>query len=310
MSEESTSTTISTFYKFAELPEYKDWKGRLETWGKKNQILGTVILASEGINATISGSKNQINLFLDQIRKDSRFSDLTPRTTQSPRSTFYRLRILTRPEIVTLGDPAVSPNKAVGQYVEPEEWNKLIQDPTVRVIDTRNEYEVAIGTFKGAENPHTQTFREWTDYAKKNLDPQKKQKIAMFCTGGIRCEKASSQLLDNGFDEVYHLKGGILNYLEKVPADQSEWEGECFIFDHRVSVVHGLKDGETMLCFGCRWPLAKEDLDSEKYEAGVSCPHCHDSLEEEKRASLRERNRQIRLAKERNLSHLGLQMPK
>ena len=172
-----TKQTISTFYKFVELPEYKEWKIKLASWGKENQIRGTIILASEGINATISGSKNQINHFLDQIRKDSRFSDLNPRTTQSPRTTFYRLRIITRPEIVTLGDPSVSPSKTVGQYVEPEEWNKIIQDPTVRVIDTRNEYEVAIGTFKGAENPRTQTFKEWTDYAKKNLDPKKKQKI-------------------------------------------------------------------------------------------------------------------------------------
>jgi UPF0176 protein len=303
------SQTIATFYKFADLPEYQDWKRKLIKAGFENDILGTIILAPEGINATIAGSKKNIDTFINLICEDDRFTDITPRTTESPRSTFYRLRIITRPEIVTLGDPSINPNKKVGQYVEPEDWDSLIQDPDVRVIDTRNEYEVAIGTFRGAENPHTQIFSEWPEFVEKNLKPKKKQKIAMFCTGGIRCEKASSQLLENGFDEVYHLKGGILNYLEKIPAEKSQWNGECFIFDHRVSVTHGLKDGHIQLCFGCRWPVTKEDLDSPKYEPGVSCPHCHDTLDDKKRLSLQERNRQIKLAKERNLSHLGLQMP-
>jgi len=177
------------------------------------------------------------------------------------------------------------------------------------VIDTRNEYEVKVGTFKGAENPHTDTFRQWPEYVEKELGSDKKQKIAMFCTGGIRCEKASSHLLENGFEEVYHLKGGILNYLETVPPEESDWDGECFIFDNRVSVTHGLKDGETQLCYGCRWPLSDEDLESEKYEYGISCPRCFDSLNDAKRKSLQERHKQLKLAEKRNVPHIGLKMP-
>ena len=304
-----TAQTIATFYKFAEFPEYKEWKIKLGKWGKELKILGTMILAPEGINATISGPREGIEKFLENIRTDTRFADLNPRTAESTRSTFYRLRIITRPEIVTLGDASINPNKAVGEYVNPKEWNALIRDPDVRVIDTRNEYEVKVGTFKGAENPHTDTFREWPEYVEKELGSDKKQKIAMFCTGGIRCEKASSHLLENGFEKVYHLKGGILNYLETVPPEESDWDGECFIFDNRVSVTHGLKDGETKLCYGCRWPLSDEDLESEKYEYGISCPRCFDSLNDAKRKSLQERHKQLKLAEERNVPHIGLQMP-
>jgi UPF0176 protein len=306
---QDSAQTIATFYKFAEFPEYKEWKNKLGQWGKELDILGTMILAPEGINATISGSRDGVGKFFDHIREDPRFADLNPRIAESTRSTFYRLRIITRTEIVTLGDASINPNKAVGQYVNPEEWNALIRDPNVRVIDTRNEYEVKVGTFKGAENPHTDTFRQWPEYVEKELGSDKKQKIAMFCTGGIRCEKASSHLLENGFDEVYHLKGGILNYLETIPPEESDWDGECFIFDNRVSVTHGLKDGETKLCYGCRWPLSDEDLESEKYEYGISCPRCFDSLNDAKRKSLQERHKQLKLAEERNVPHIGLQMP-
>ena len=210
---------------------------------------------------------------------------------------------------MTLGDPSINPNKAVGKYVEPKDWNKLIRDPNVRVIDTRNEYEVKVGTFKGAENPHTDSFGQWPEYVKNELGENKKQKIAMFYTGGIRCEKASSHLLENGFKEVYHLKGGILNYLETIPPEESDWDGECFIFDNRVSVTHGLKDGETQLCYGCRWPLSDDDLKSEKYEYGISCPRCFDSLNEAKTQSLEERHKQLKLAEERNVPHIGMEMP-
>ncbi|OUW37381.1 MAG: hypothetical protein CBD35_05270 [Verrucomicrobia bacterium TMED175] len=306
---QDTPQTIATFYKFAEFPEFKEWKNKLGQWGKELNILGTMILAPEGINATISGPQDGVGKFLDHIREDPRFADLNPRIAESTRSTFYRLRIITRTEIVTLGDASINPNKAVGQYVTPEEWNALIRDPDVRVIDTRNEYEVKVGTFKGAENPHTDTFRQWPEYVEKELGSDKKQKIAMFCTGGIRCEKASSHLLENGFEEVYHLKGGILNYLETVPPEESDWDGECFIFDNRVSVTHGLKDGETQLCYGCRWPLSDEDLESEKYEYGISCPRCFDSLNDAKRKSLQERHKQLKLAEKRNVPHIGLKMP-
>jgi UPF0176 protein len=308
LSQENTKT-IATFYKFAEFPEYEEWKCKLRGWGKCHDILGTMILAPEGINATVSGSSEGIEYFMNHIREDVRFSDITPRLSESPRSTFYRLRIITRPEIVTLGDPSINPNKAVGKYVEPKDWNQLIRDPNVRVIDTRNEYEVKVGTFKGAENPHTDTFGQWPEYVKNELSDNKKQKIAMFCTGGIRCEKASSHLLENGFEEVYHLKGGILNYLEKIAPEESDWDGECFIFDNRVSVTHGLKDGDTQLCYGCRWPLSEEDLESEQYEYGISCPRCFDSLNDAKRQSLEERHKQLKLAEERNVPHIGLEMP-
>ena len=219
------------------------------------------------------------------------------------------MKIFLREEIVTLGDDSVNPNELVGQYVDPEEWNDIINDPEMTVIDTRNDYEIALGTFEGAVNPETKTFRQWHEFVQANLSKKKNKKVAMFCTGGIRCEKASSHLLQHGFEEVYHLKGGILNYLEKIKPEKSKWMGECFLFDHRVSVVHGLQDGESQLCFGCRWPLSKEDLNSAKFEDGVSCPKCHDQISIEKKESLRERHRQVKLGDAHNISHIGQKMP-
>ena len=302
--------TILTFYKFVTVPDFADWKTTLQEEGAKFSILGTIILAKEGINATISGSEDATYLFLDKIKTDPRFSDLQARKSSSSRKTFYRLKIFLRDEIVTLGDDTINPSRAVGKYVEPDAWNQLIKDPEVLLVDTRNDYEVAIGTFAGAVNPETKTFREWDEYVKENLDHKKHKKVAMFCTGGIRCEKASAHLLHHGFEDVYHLKGGILNYLENVQPEESKWEGECFIFDHRVSVIHGLKDGRSELCFGCRWPLSEEDLHSDQYEFGVCCPRCVDSITEEKKESLRERQKQINLANSQNRSHLGQKMPR
>ena len=189
--------------------------------------------------------------------------------------------------------------------MEPENWNDIITDPEITVIDTRNDYEVEIGSFKNAVDPNTQTFGQWDEYVEKKLSDHKEKKIAMFCTGGIRCEKASSHLIKKGFKEVYHLKGGILNYLEKIEPENSLWDGECFVFDHRVSVVHGLKDGNAKICFGCRWPLREKDLESEKYEPGICCPHCADKLDPVRRASLEERNRQIQIARKKKRDHLG-----
>ena len=301
--------SILTFYQFAEFPEFVDWKPKLTDLGKKHGILGTIILASEGINATISGSIKGVERFMSEIRKDARFSKMLSRECLSERTTFYRLRINLRKEIVTLGDPSISPSKKVGKHIEPEDWNDLLEDPDIILVDTRNDYEVALGSFEGAENPATQTFRQWPEFVEQNLKKQQKRKVAMFCTGGIRCEKASSHLLENGYNEVYHLKGGILNYLEKVQPDQSKWKGECFLFDHRVSVTHGLADGEAKLCFGCRWPLQEEDFTSPHYEEGVSCPRCSNSLNEEKKEKLRERHKQVELARERQTSHIGQKMP-
>tara|TARA_B100001093_G_scaffold128230_1_gene120738 strand:- start:8719 stop:9639 length:921 start_codon:yes stop_codon:yes gene_type:complete len=297
--------TILTFYQFTDFPDFRDWKPILIDLGIEHNIVGSLVLAKEGINATISGEELSVHAFLEKIKQDSRFQKIKPRISQSDRTTFYRLKIFLREEIVTLGDDSINPSKIVGEYVEPEDWNSLLEDPEITLVDTRNDYEVAVGTFEGAIDPNTKTFREWPEFVENSLKNKGKGKIAMFCTGGIRCEKASSHLLKNGFKKVYHLKGGILNYLEKIKPNESKWRGECFIFDHRVSVVHGLEDGETKLCFGCRWPLREEDLSSPNYEAGVSCPRCDDSLSLEKKESLRERQRQMEIAKQRRQVHIG-----
>ena len=301
--------TVSTFYKFAEFPDHAEWKPRLARLGEKEKITGTLILANEGINGTVAGPKKGLTRFLKEITSDPRFADLHIRSMVTPRQTFYRLRIVIRPEIVTLGDPSILPSNGSGQYVNPEDWNTLISDPEVEVIDVRNDYEVEIGTFDGAENPHTETFGEWNEYVKKRWGNDKNKKVAMFCTGGIRCEKASAHLVQNGFEKVYHLKGGILNYLEKIEPENSKWKGECFVFDHRVAVTHGLKDGQTKLCFSCRWPLQQEDFKSPDFEEGVSCPKCASKLSPERREGLRERQRQMALARKRNTQHIGKKMP-
>lgn len=297
--------TILTFYQFTDFPDYRDWKPILEDLGIEHDVFGSLVLAKEGINATISGGESSVHAFLEKIKEDRRFKKIKPRISQSDRTTFYRLKIFLRKEIVTLGDDTINPSKIVGEYVEPEDWNALLEDPEITLVDTRNDYEVAVGTFEGAIDPNTKTFREWPEFAENSLKKRGKEKVAMFCTGGIRCEKASSHLLENGFKEVYLLKGGILNYLEKIKSNESKWLGECFIFDHRVSVVHGLEDGQTKLCFGCRWPLQEEDLSSPNYEAGVYCPRCHDTLSQEKKESLRERQRQMEIAKQRRQAHIG-----
>ena len=301
--------TVSTFYKFAEFPDHAEWKPKLAQLGEKEKVTGTLILANEGINGTVAGPDKGLKSFLQEITSDPRFADLPIRSMVTPRQTFYRLRIVIRPEIVTLGDPSILPSNGSGQYVNPEDWNELISDPEVELIDVRNDYEVEIGSFEGAENPQTETFGEWDEYVKKRWGKERKKKVAMFCTGGIRCEKASAHLVQNGFEEVYHLKGGILNYLEQIDPENSKWKGECFIFDHRVSVTHGLKDGQTKLCFSCRWPLSQEDFESPDFEEGVSCPRCSPKLSAERREGLRERQRQMALARERNTQHIGKKMP-
>ncbi len=301
--------TVHTFYKFAELPDHAKWKEELREIGERQGVTGTVILANEGINGTISGEEKGLDQFLGRIMADPRFADLPIRSMITPKPTFYRLRVIIRPEIVTLGDPSVLPSNGSGKYVEPEEWNALIADPEIEVIDVRNDYEVAIGTFERAVNPRTRTFGEWAEFVRQRWASKEKRKVAMFCTGGIRCEKASAHLVQNGFEEVYHLRGGILHYLEKIKPEQSKWSGECFVFDHRVSVVHGLEDGRAKLCFSCRWPLSDADLASPEYEDGVSCPRCAKSLTAERKASLRERHRQVELARQRNTRHIGKKMP-
>ena len=297
--------TIATFYRFTDLPDQETWRAQLKEQCEKNNILGIIILAHDGLNATVAGPKKGVIAVLEFIRSNQRFKGLTHRECTSENPPFNRLRVIIRPEIVTLGDKSVNPNKTVGEYVPPEQWNDLINDPDLLLIDTRNDYEVQIGTFKNAINPNTQTFGQWDEYVKENLNPKKQKKVAMFCTGGIRCEKASAHMLKNGFDKVYHLQGGILNYLEKIKPEESLWQGECFVFDHRVSVLHGLEEGTCEICFGCRWPLKAEDLKSEKYEPGICCPRCADELSLKRRSSLTERHKQVLLAQANNREHIG-----
>ena len=299
--------TVATFYLFADLPDFEAKQAPIKAYCESQSVLGTIILAPEGINGTIAGPSAGITAALEFLRADERLAKLPTRLSFTDRKTFHRMRVILRPEIVTLGDPSVKPNEAVGQYVAPEDWNELINDPEVTLIDTRNDYEVEVGTFRGAIDPKTTTFGEWPEYVENNLDPEKHPKIAMFCTGGIRCEKASAHLLKNGFKEVFHLRGGILSYLEIVPESESSWEGDCFVFDHRVAVKHGLEQGDFEICFGCRWPISEEETRSTLYEPGVSCPRCVEKLTDERRARLRERHKQVMLARKRNGTHIGEQ---
>lgn len=290
---------IAALYHFAALPDFRELQAPLLQRCRELGIRGTLLLAEEGINGTISGSRQGIDAILAHIRADARLASLEHKESFSDRHPFRRLKVKLKKEIVTLGVPGVDPNRVVGTYVEPEDWNALISDPDVVLIDTRNDYEVALGTFRNAVDPETRSFREFPQYVREHFDPRKHRKVAMFCTGGIRCEKASSFMRAEGFAEVYHLKGGILKYLEKVAPEESLWQGECFVFDHRVGITHGLGEGEAEMCFGCGHPVRPEERELPAYEHGVSCPHCIDDLTEEKRSRLRERMRQIELARER-----------
>lgn len=310
----SSKYLTAALYHFVSLPDFKALQTPLLEACKLNQIKGTLLLAAEGINGTIAGEPNNIRTILDFLRNapifEGRLANLEHKESWSAVHPFYRMKVKLKKEIVTLGVPGVSPTNKVGTYVKPQDWNALISDPDVVLIDTRNDYEVDIGTFKGAIDPKTDTFREFPQYVADNFDKTKHKKVAMFCTGGIRCEKASSYMMDQGFEEVYHLEGGILKYLETVPEEESMWEGECFVFDQRVAVKHNLEVGSFDQCYACRYPLSAEDLASEQYTPGISCPHCFDSLTEEKRARLTERQKQVILAKQRGEAHIGEQHKK
>lgn len=300
-----TEYVVAALYKFVSLPDYRQLQEPLLSLCRECGIKGTLLLAEEGINGTVAGSREAIDSLNEFFQKDVRFHDLEYKESFAARMPFFRIRVRLKKEIVTLGKPEADPSKQVGTYVDPEDWNALISDPDVILLDTRNNYEVDVGTFKKAVNPKTDSFREFPDFVEESLDTTKHKKIAMFCTGGIRCEKASSYMLSQGFEEVYHLKGGILKYLEKVPAQESLWEGECFVFDQRVSVKEGLKPGEFDQCHGCRHPISLQDKESEKYELGVCCPHCYDTIDARKRQRASSRHRQMVLARERNQVHIG-----
>ena len=294
------SWTVITFYKFVQLDNFEAMRQPLLELCQAQGIKGTILLALEGVNATVAGPDDGLAVLMSQLKQDSRLADLTHKTSWAETQPFDRMKVKLKKEIVTLGQPEVSPTKQVGTYVDPQDWNQVIADPEVLVIDTRNNYEVDIGTFQGANNPETDSFREFPDYAAEQLDPTKHKKVAMFCTGGIRCEKASSYLLEQGFEQVYHLKGGILKYLEDVPAEQSLWQGECFVFDERVTVQHGLEPGSYTMCHGCGHPVSQDDTRSPHYEPGIACPHCYDKLSQDQRQRFTERVKQRQLEQQRS----------
>ena len=294
----------AALYKFVELDNFEDLRQPLLDVMLAHHVKGTLLLAREGINGTICGTREQLNAVLAHLRADPRLVDIDHKESPSDGQAFYRTKVKLKKEIVTMGVEWIDPKKTVGQYVEAKDWNALISDPEVLLIDTRNDYEYAVGTFEGAINPKTDTFREFPEYVANHLDKTKHKKVAMFCTGGIRCEKSTAYLNELGFENVYHLKGGILKYLEEVPAEESMWQGECFVFDQRVTVKHGLEQGTYDQCYACRMPITEAEKLSEHYEKGVSCPHCYDKVTEAQRQRFMEREKQIQLAKARGEQHI------
>ena len=299
------SYRVAALYKFTSLPDYTFLREPLQNICDLYGIKGTLLLALEGLNGTIAGNAAGIANIISFLRADPRLADLDVKYSAAEDMPFYRMKVRLKREIVTMGVEGVDPNKTVGTYVDPADWNALITDPDTILIDTRNDYEVGIGTFQGALNPNTKTFREFPDWVEANRGSLNKPKVAMFCTGGIRCEKASSFMMENGFDDVYHLKGGILKYLETQPKSQSLWEGDCFVFDQRVAVAHGLEESKYDQCFACRRPITEDEKLREEYQKGISCHHCHEEMTATQKAAFAERQKQIQLAKIRGDIHIG-----
>ena len=303
---------VAALYKFVHLPDFRDMRVPLLDHCEAQGVKGTLLLAEEGINGTIAGTAEGVRAVLDYLRADQRLADLEHKESWAPEMPFYRMKVKLKREIVTMGIPNVNAQTMAGTYVKPEEWNELISDPDVVLIDTRNDYEYQIGTFEGAINPETRSFTEFPDW----IEAQRreggvlhgKRKVAMFCTGGIRCEKSTAYMRSLGYDEVYHLQGGILKYLESMPEEGSRWKGDCFVFDERVSVRHGLEPGDYEFCRACRLPLSAEDKASVHFVEGVSCPHCHDKHTDEQKQRFAERQRQIELARERAERHIGVRV--
>lgn len=298
-------TIVCALYKFVTLDDYQDLKQPLLNFMLDKTVRGTLLLAREGINGTVAGSRKSIDALLDYLRSDDRFTNISHKESFTDDMPFLRTRVKLKKEIVTMGVDGIDPNHIVGTYVKPKDWNALISDPEVLLVDTRNDYEFQVGTFKDALNPDTESFREFPDYIKQNLDIKKHKKVAMFCTGGIRCEKSTAYLKEQGFNEVYHLEGGILKYLEDVPKEETLWEGECFVFDERVTVNHDLEKGLYDQCNACRMPITVEEQQSEQYQHGVSCPHCFDKTTVSQKARFAEREKQMALAQKRGEVHIG-----
>lgn len=296
---------VCALYKFVALDDYQDIRQPLTQLLLDNRIRGTLLLAQEGINGTVAGSRESIDALLAWFKLDERLADVVYKESFNEQQPFNRTKVKLKKEIVTMGVEGIDPRHVVGTYVKPKDWNELISDPDVVLVDTRNDYEVDIGTFKNAVNPNTETFREFPQYVEDNLDPAKHKKVAMFCTGGIRCEKSTAYMKEQGFEEVYHLEGGILKYLEEVPEEESMWEGDCYVFDGRVAVNHQLEKSGYDVCNACRLPITEEDKQSADFEKGVSCPKCIDKHTEEQKQRFREREKQVQLSAARGETHVG-----
>ena len=298
---------VAAFYSFIDLSDLLQLKSEFTEFLKKQDIRGTMLIASEGINGTLAGKESSINEFKNFLKSKNLYEAKNFKTSHCEYDPFPRLKIKLKDEIVTIGNKLVDPKKIVGEYIPPENWNQLIADEEVMVLDTRNTYEHSIGSFKNAIQPETTNFREfpaWLDRVQASgLD--KNKKVAMFCTGGIRCEKASSLMRSKGFENIYQLQGGILNYLEKINEEDSLWKGECFVFDDRVAINHKLKVGSYDMCHGCRMPITESDKNSEHYERGISCPNCFNMKTPDQKKRYAERQKQVDLAKLRNEKHIG-----
>ena len=300
-----SAITVAAFYRFFPFTDHPDWIAPLTQLAAENGVKGTILLADEGINSTIAGPEEGINAVLDYLTADPRIEGLIVKRSAHDTMPFLRLKVRSKPEIVTFKQPDVDAANATGTHVKPADWNAIVDNPDIPVIDTRNEFEVEIGTFKGAINPHTEKFTEFAAWVDDHLDPQTTPEVAMFCTGGIRCEKASAWLRKKGFQEVFQLDGGILQYLEDMPKEESTWEGECFVFDQRVTVDHDLEAGDYELCRACWQPVSPEQRESAEFEEGISCPRCFANRTDADRARYAERMKQMNLAKNRGELHLG-----
>ena len=300
---------VAALYKFSEIGNPLEVQISLKKILKKLSIYGTILVGNEGINGTIAAKdKKNLNKALIYLKNLKGFKDLDIKFSDSKKNPFIRLKIKLKQEIVTIGDKSIDPTKSVGEYVKPEDWNSLLEEENILLIDTRNDYEYSIGSFKDSINPKTQKFRDFPKWLKKQdftQEDKNNKKVAMFCTGGIRCEKASSLMKNEGFKKVYHLKGGILKYFESVSKEKSLWNGECFVFDDRVSVKHDLSVGDYDMCHGCRMPITETDKTSQKYIRGVSCPNCYDQTTEDQKSRYMSRQKQVDLAKQRNQKHIG-----
>ena len=301
---------VCALYKFTRLPKFQSLQAPLLALMQELEVRGTLLLASEGINGTIAGSRESVDSVVQWLSTQSGLNEIETKESYSDKAPFKRSKVKLKKEIVTMGVEGIDPNQVVGTYVDPENWNALIDDPDVVLVDTRNDYECQVGTFENAINPNTESFREFPEFAKTHLDPARDKKVAMFCTGGIRCEKSTALLKEMGFESVFHLKGGILKYLEKIPAEENRWQGECFVFDDRVTVDHTLSPGSYDQCHACRLPISEQDMASAHYVKGVSCPHCYNKVSPQDRERFAERQKQIELAAERGEVHIGKQPDK